>query len=258
MIAHKQNDILRILTIFCVVLLPLTLITGIFGMNFGHSRSARSTHGFCDHRRRDDLVVCGRPARLLPLQAVGLTVTEQLWAPWRLEYVQPRGDAGGCVFCAKAAAGGDAAALIVHRGAHAYVLMNLYPYSNGHVMVAPYRHVATPGDLNEAERAELWALLISSVRALTAAMSPHGFNAGLNLGRVAGAGVEGHLHLHVVPRWNGDTNFMPVLADVKVMPEHISARPRSSARPGPSDHRGTVPMGTVPASRAASVRRPGE
>jgi ATP adenylyltransferase len=126
------------------------------------------------------------------------------------------------VFCETAAAGGDERGLIVRRGEHAYVLMNLYPYSNGHVMAAPYRHVAAPGDLSEAERAELWALLDQSVRALTAAMSPHGFNAGINLGRVAGAGVEGHIHMHVVPRWNGDTNFMPVLADVKVMPEHIT------------------------------------
>jgi ATP adenylyltransferase len=148
-------------------------------------------------------------------------MTDQLWAPWRLEYVQSGADAGGCVFC-DAAAGDDSAGLIVHRGERAYVLMNLYPYSNGHLMVAPYRHVPAPGDLDADERAEVWSLLDRGVRALTAAMSPHGFNAGINLGRVAGAGVEGHLHLHVVPRWNGDTNFMPVLADVKVMPEHVS------------------------------------
>jgi len=148
-------------------------------------------------------------------------MTEQLWAPWRLEYVQGGADAGGCVFC-DGAARDDAADLVVHRGERAYVLMNLYPYSNGHVMVAPYRHIAGPGDLDADERAEVWSLLDRSVRALTAAMSPHGFNAGINLGRVAGAGVEGHLHLHVVPRWNGDTNFMPVLADVKVMPEHVT------------------------------------
>jgi ATP adenylyltransferase len=148
-------------------------------------------------------------------------MTEQLWAPWRLEYVQGGADAGGCVFC-DGAAGEDAAGLVVHRGERAYVLMNLYPYSNGHVMVAPYRHLAGPGDLDADERAEMWSLLDRCVLALTAAMSPHGFNAGINLGRVAGAGVEGHLHLHVVPRWSGDTNFMPVLADVKVMPEHVT------------------------------------
>jgi ATP adenylyltransferase len=148
-------------------------------------------------------------------------MTDPLWAPWRLEYVQSGADAGGCVFC-DAVAKDDADGLIVHHGERAFVLMNLFPYSNGHLMAAPYRHVAAPGDLDEAERAELWALLDLSLRALTAVMSPHGFNAGLNLGRVAGAGVEDHLHLHVVPRWNGDTNFMPVLADVKVMPEHIN------------------------------------
>ena len=148
-------------------------------------------------------------------------MTDQLWAPWRMEYVQGGADAGGCVFC-DAAADPDRSGLIVHRGERAYVLMNLYPYSNGHVMVAPYRHLAGPGDLDGAERTEMWSLLDGSLRALTVAMAPHGFNAGINLGRVAGAGVEGHLHLHVVPRWNGDTNFMPVLADVKVMPEHVT------------------------------------
>jgi ATP adenylyltransferase len=147
-------------------------------------------------------------------------MTDQLWAPWRLEYVQGGADAGGCVFC-DAAAKGDGEALVVHRGERAFVLMNLFPYSNGHLMAAPYRHVASPGDLDEAERAELWGLLDQSVRALTAAMSPHGFNAGINLGRVAGAGVEDHIHMHVVPRWNGDTNFMPVISEVKVVNEHL-------------------------------------
>ena len=117
-------------------------------------------------------------------------MTERLWAPWRLEYVQTGADAGGCVLC-DAVAGDDPAGLIVHRGEHAYVLMNLYPYSNGHVMVAPYRHLAEPGDLDAAERAEIWSLFDQAVRALTAAMSPQGFNAGINLGRVAGAGRRG-------------------------------------------------------------------
>jgi ATP adenylyltransferase len=148
-------------------------------------------------------------------------VTERLWAPWRMEYVTGGGDQQGCLFCATPA-GDDEQGLIVHRGRLAYVLMNLYPYSNGHLMVAPYRHVATPGDLDGGERAELWELLHRSIEVLTAVMQPHGFNAGINLGRVAGAGVVDHLHLHVVPRWNGDTNFMPVLADVKVMPEHLT------------------------------------
>ena len=101
-------------------------------------------------------------------------------------------------------------------------MLNLYPYANGHLMVAPYRHLPMPGDLNAEERAELWQLADDGITALTAAMAPHGFNCGMNLGRAAGAGVEGHLHMHVVPRWNGDTNFMPVLADTRVMPEHLS------------------------------------
>ena len=146
---------------------------------------------------------------------------EQLWAPWRLEYVAGGADAPGCIFCAKQDQDDDAA-LIVHRGSRCFVMLNLYPYANGHLMVAPYRHVAEPGDLDDEERAELWGLFTDGLAALRTAMSPHGFNSGLNLGRVAGAGVEGHIHLHVVPRWNGDTNFMPVLADVRIMPEHLS------------------------------------
>ena len=148
-------------------------------------------------------------------------MTERLWAPWRLEYVAGGGEQQGCLFCATPQ-GGEQEGLIVHRGQHAYVLLNLYPYSNGHLMAAPYRHVATPGELDAEERAELWQLLDRSIGVLTEVMAPHGFNAGINLGRVAGAGIVDHLHLHVVPRWNGDTNFMPVLADVKVMPEHLS------------------------------------
>ena len=148
-------------------------------------------------------------------------MTERLWAPWRLQYVQDGSASGECIFCAKQA-GDDDANLVVHRGTHAYVLLNLYPYSNGHLMVAPYRHLAMPGELTAEERAEVWELLDQGITALTGVMAPEGFNSGLNLGRVAGAGVVGHLHLHLVPRWGGDTNFMPVLADVRVMPEHLS------------------------------------
>jgi ATP adenylyltransferase len=147
-------------------------------------------------------------------------VTERLWAPWRMEYVTAGVDKPGCIFCEKPGAS-DEESLIVHRGQRCYVLMNLYPYSSGHLMVAPYRHIAEPGELEADERAEMWELLDRALAVLREALVPHGFNAGLNLGRVAGAGVEDHIHLHVVPRWNGDTNFMPVLADVKVMPEHL-------------------------------------
>ena len=148
-------------------------------------------------------------------------MAERLWAPWRLEYVAGSDHGDECIFCAAQRADDDEA-LIVHRGERCFVLLNLYPYANGHLMVAPYRHLAEPGALDADERAEMWELLDRGIAALRAAMAPHGFNAGLNLGRPAGAGVEGHIHLHIVPRWNGDTNFMPVLADVRVMPEHLS------------------------------------
>ncbi len=147
---------------------------------------------------------------------------ERLWAPWRLQYVASASgeNAVDCVFCDKQV-GDEREMLIVHRGTHCFAMLNLYPYANGHLMVAPYRHLASPGDLDADERAELWQLLDHCLRALDATLKPHGANAGLNLGRSAGAGVEGHLHLHVVPRWNGDTNFMPVLADVRVMAQHL-------------------------------------
>ena len=116
----------------------------------------------------------------------------------------------------------DETALIVHRGEACFVLLNRYPYASGHVMVAPVRHVAAPGELDGPERSELWELLDRSLATLAAAFAPHGHNVGLNLGRAAGAGIEDHLHLHVVPRWSGDTNFMPILADVRVMPQHLS------------------------------------
>ena len=163
-------------------------------------------------------------------------MTDPLWAPWRLEYVQGGADVDGCIFCAAAADEGHD--LVVRRGGHAYAIMNLYPYSNGHLMVAPYRHVAAPGHLDEAERAEMWALLDRSLGALTEVMAPHGFNAGINIGRVAGAGVEDHVHLHVVPRWNGDTNFMPVLADVRVMPQHLDATWQALRAAWPTDRDG--------------------
>jgi ATP adenylyltransferase len=147
-------------------------------------------------------------------------MSERLWAPWRLEYIES-GGGEGCIFCEKPDMSDDEA-LIVQRGERAFVVLNLYPYANGHLMVAPYRHVARPGELDADERAEMWSLMDAGIQALDGAMAPQGYNCGMNLGRVAGAGVEGHIHLHVVPRWNGDTNFMPVLADVRVMAEHLS------------------------------------
>ena len=146
---------------------------------------------------------------------------ERLWAPWRLEYVQSADEADGCIFC-RAAEGDDEEHLVVHR-ARAFVLVNRFPYASGHLLVAPYRHGVNFADLDDAEALELHRLGARGLAALTAVYGPDGFNLGWNLGRVAGAGIVEHGHLHVVPRWGGDTNFMPVLADVKVIPEHLTA-----------------------------------
>jgi ATP adenylyltransferase len=151
-------------------------------------------------------------------------MTRQLWAPWRLEYVQSVVDdaheAGGCFLC-RADHEPDDAALVVHRGSEATVLLNRYPYASGHLLVAPRRHIGTFGDLTDGEALEIHRLAAAGMAALATVFSPDGYNLGWNVGRVAGAGLPGHAHLHVVPRWNGDHNFMPVLADVKVMPEHL-------------------------------------
>jgi len=147
---------------------------------------------------------------------------ERLWAPWRLEYVQGADEQEGCVFC-RAADGDDEKELVVHRGERAFVLLNKYPYASGHVMVAPYRHGVGFGELDDAEALEVHMLASQGLAALAAVYSPEGYNLGWNLGRVAGAGIPDHAHLHVVPRWAGDTSYMPVLADVRVLPEHLAA-----------------------------------
>jgi ATP adenylyltransferase len=149
-------------------------------------------------------------------------VTRPLWAPWRLDYIQRAGSRDGCVFCTEAAGEvEDGDSLVVHRGEHAFALLNRFPYTSGHLLVSPYRHVGELADLSEAEAAELHRLLVSSVASLRTAYRPDAFNVGWNLGAVAGGSISGHLHEHVVPRWSGDTNFMPVLGDVRVLPEHL-------------------------------------
>ena len=147
-------------------------------------------------------------------------MTDRLWAPWRLEYIESADELPGCVFC-RAAAADDEEGLIVHRGERAFVLLNRFPYAGGHLMVAPYRHCGELGELSDEEALELHRLAAMSVGVLAGAMSPQGYNLGWNLGRIAGAGIVDHVHQHVVPRWAGDTNFMPLLADVKVLPEHL-------------------------------------
>ena len=151
-------------------------------------------------------------------------MAKSLWAPWRLEYIQQADETPGCVFCAEAAGDvPDDESLLVRRGRHALVVANKFPYSSGHLLVAPLRHVAALADLTADEAIEIHRLSVAALDALGATYEPDGFNLGWNLGRVAGAGIVDHVHLHVVPRWSGDTNFMPVLADVKVLPEHLLA-----------------------------------
>jgi ATP adenylyltransferase len=147
----------------------------------------------------------------------------RIWAPWRLDYVKDasKDNEEECIFCAKPAQDDDEANLIVHRGERSFVILNLFPYTNGHLMVAPYAHLGRLQELGSETLAEMMALAQRSMDRLEQVYDPHGYNVGFNQGRVAGAGVEHHIHMHVVPRWGGDTNFMPVIADTKVMPQSI-------------------------------------
>jgi ATP adenylyltransferase len=146
----------------------------------------------------------------------------RIWAPWRLAYVSDDSkDTDECIFCAKPRADDDEANLIVHRGEHCFVILNLYPYTNGHLMVAPYEHVGALQEIPAATLAEMMAFAQTAMRRLEDVYGPQGYNVGFNQGRIAGAGVEHHIHMHVVPRWAGDNNFMPVIADTKVMPQTI-------------------------------------
>ena len=140
-----------------------------------------------------------------------------LWAPWRLEYVEQADERPGCIFCE------PEPELVLARGELAFVLLNRFPYSSGHLMVAPYRHVGSYGALVDDEALEIHRLAAAAIAALDAEYRPHGHNLGWNLGRTAGAGIVDHVHQHVVPRWGGDTNFMPVVAGTKVIPEALAA-----------------------------------
>jgi ATP adenylyltransferase len=147
-------------------------------------------------------------------------MTDRLWAPWRLAYVgSPKSD--GCIFCHKPTAGDDCANYLVFRGESAFVMLNAFPYNNGHLMVAPYAHESQLESLPLSTLNEMMSLCQQGIGALKRVMNPDGFNVGFNLGAAAGAGIKDHLHMHVVPRWNGDTNFMPVLADVRVIPQSL-------------------------------------
>lgn len=146
---------------------------------------------------------------------------ERLWAPWRMAYINGLGKSEGCIFCENSDEDEDKKNLILYRGKKAFVIMNLYPYNNGHLMVAPYKHTGDFTELDDSELLEIMQLAQLSIKVLKKAMNPAGFNTGFNIGKAAGAGIDAHLHFHIVPRWVGDTNFMPVIGEMKVISEHL-------------------------------------
>ena len=149
---------------------------------------------------------------------------QHLWSPWRMDYLRTNNtDAGpGCIFCDLPAQAADEVNLIVHRGALAFVILNRFPYNNGHLMVVPFEHVPSFEQLEAAALAEIMALTNQALAALRRMYQPQAFNVGANIGAAAGAGIADHVHMHVVPRWVGDTNFMATVADTRVIPEHLA------------------------------------
>jgi ATP adenylyltransferase len=143
---------------------------------------------------------------------------DTIFAPWRAAYIHGEKPAG-CVLCRDSLRGNE---LVVHEGKNGYVMVNRYPYTGGHLMIVPFRHLNSLAELLPEERQELFALMDLSIRVLTEAMKPEGFNIGMNLGKAAGAGIDDHLHVHIVPRWGGDTNFMTVVGNVRVIPEDVT------------------------------------
>ncbi|TET25298.1 MAG: HIT domain-containing protein [Dehalococcoidia bacterium] len=146
---------------------------------------------------------------------------KRIWAPWRIEYIEME-KGGGCILCDKPKEKDDAASYILHRGNKNFIILNSYPYNPGHLMIAPYRHLASLEELTDDERDEHFEIVSRSIKVLKQVFKPDGFNIGLNLGKVAGAGIDDHVHTHIVPRWQGDTNFMPVIASVRVIPQALA------------------------------------
>jgi ATP adenylyltransferase len=146
---------------------------------------------------------------------------DYLWTPWRYQYVTKTGDEGVCVFCSAHQSADDALNLVVHRAAYNFIILNRYPYTSGHLMVVPYQHVATLAELSDDALVEMSHLARRSEKHLRAVYHPDGLNLGMNIGKSAGAGIAGHLHLHVLPRWTGDTNFMTVAGETRVVPEAL-------------------------------------
>jgi len=150
----------------------------------------------------------------------GKGMIQPLWAPWRLQYILSKKSCA-CIFCEEPREDRDRENLILYRGSQGFVIMNLYPYNNGHLMVVPYRHLYSITELTAEELLDLMRMTQRSVACLKEVYKPEGFNIGLNIGKVAGAGIEEHLHFHIIPRWVGDTHFMALLSEVRVIPEHI-------------------------------------
>jgi len=146
---------------------------------------------------------------------------EQIWAPWRIEYIQME-KPEGCILCDKPKQNNDEPNYILYRGENNFVILNAYPYNPGHLMIAPYRHIASLEELTDEELKEHFEIVRRSTKILREVFNPGGFNLGINLGKVAGAGIDDHFHTHIVPRWQGDTNFTPVIANVRVLPEALS------------------------------------
>jgi len=146
---------------------------------------------------------------------------EQIWAPWRIEYILME-KATGCILCQKPKQKNDASNFILYRGDKNFVIMNSFPYNPGHLMIAPYRHVANLDELTNEELHEHIEIVSRSIKVLRQLFNPGGFNLGINMGKTAGAGIEDHVHTHIVPRWQGDTNFMPIISDTKVIPEALA------------------------------------
>lgn len=143
---------------------------------------------------------------------------DKLWAPWRMEYIRAlKAEEDGCIFCEKPAADNDRDNLILYRGKHCFIIMNRYPYNNAHLMVVPYQHVDNSHDLDRETRNEVMELADKTMALLSDTIHAQGFNFGANIGAAAGAGIREHIHFHVIPRWTGDTNFMPVIGHTKVM-----------------------------------------
>jgi ATP adenylyltransferase len=161
------------------------------------------------------------PVKIAPDSWQGEGLMENIWAPWRIEFIKA-GKPEGCFLCDKPKESNDITNYILHRAGHNFIILNSYPYNPGHLLVAPYRHVANLPDLTRKERSEHFELVSRCVQIVDEVIKPVGFNIGINIGSIAGAGVDDHVHTHIVPRWQGDTNYMPIISNTRVIPEALA------------------------------------